>query len=544
MGDNLKIGMFSWESLHSIKVGGIAPHVSELAEALAEKGNSVHIFTRNSGLEPYEKVNGVHYHRVDHSLDGGIVQQMDSMCDSMYSRFLDVTKEYGNFDMLHVHDWHPVNVVSRIKHEFGIPFLMTYHSTEWGRNGNVHGDWWEAREISHREWKAGYESIRVISTSQQLTDEIKYLYQIPDEKISIIPNGIFHGKIKKDVDPGEVKKRFGIHPLAPVVLFIGRMSYQKGPDLLAKAIPEVLNHRWDTQFVFIGEGEMRPHCEYLVNEENVSDRCHFLGYADDETARDWINACDILCVPSRNEPFGIVVLEGWDAERNIVATDAVQIIDNFVDGIMVYKNPDSIAWGLKYMLDDLSNDSLRKTGKELIENRFNWHTIAEQTIEAYVPEQKPHWIHEETLGKAKKFWWKIDSDLNISISKESDPSKGNLRFDKTIMKDELGKLHEYMADEQWKDLSNNVERLRKGTEKEGIGKFLCHGLNWTPKESQLSSQIGAIFHQAGVWEYNGKKRGIQFRKVSDDWHKLMKSYYGECVRDLEGPGQFNSVDLR
>jgi glycosyltransferase involved in cell wall biosynthesis len=190
--------------------------------------------------------------------------------------------------------------------------------------------------------------------------------------------------MKKDVDPGEVKKRFGIHPLAPVVLFIGRMSYQKGPDILVEAIPEVLDHRWDTQFVFIGEGEMRPHCEHLVNAENVSDNCHFLGYADDETARDWFNACDILCIPSRNEPFGIVVLEGWDAERTIVATDAVQIIDNFVDGILVYKYPQSIAWGLNHVLDDLSNNSMRLAGKELIDTKYNWHKIAEQTSKAYL----------------------------------------------------------------------------------------------------------------------------------------------------------------
>ncbi|SES95254.1 Glycosyltransferase involved in cell wall bisynthesis [Methanococcoides vulcani] len=544
MGKNLKIGMFSWESLHSIKVGGIAPHVSELAEALAEKGHSVHIFTRNHELEPYEKVNGVHYHRVDHSLDGGIVQQMDSMCDSMYSRFLDVTREYGKFDMLHVHDWHPFNVVSRIKHEFGIPFMVTYHSTEWGRNGNVHGDWWEAREISHREWKAGYESIKVISTSQQLTDEIKFLYQIPDEKISIVPNGIFHGKIKKDVDPGEVKKRLGIHPLAPVVLFIGRMSYQKGPDLLVEAIPKVLDHRWDTQFVFIGEGEMRPHCEYLANAQNVSDRCHFLGYADDETARDWFNACDILCIPSRNEPFGIVVLEGWDAERTIVATDAVQIIDNFVDGILVYKDPESISWGLNYVLDDLSNDTLRQAGKELIETKFNWHKIAEETVEAYNLDEENVWIHGTTLGRTKQFWWKIDSDLNLSISREFNSSNGNLKVDKLIMKDELSKLDDYMADDQWKGLSNNVEKLRNGTEKEGIGKFLYNELHWINKEAQLSSHIGSIFHQAGVWEYNGKKRGIQFRKVTDDWHMLMKSYYGECIKELDETEQYNSVDLK
>ena len=382
MGDILKIAMFSWESLHSVKVGGLAPHVTELSEALASMGHSMHIFTRNNDHKPHEIINGVHYHRVNHDLSGGIVNQMDSMCDAMYSRFMEVSSVYGPFDILHIHDWHPVNVVSRLK-ELGIPFIITYHSTEWGRNGNVHGSWWEADEISHREWKGGYESAKVIVTSQHFKDEVQYLYQIPDYKISIIPNGIFSGKMKKDVDAGEVKKRFGIHPLAPVVLFIGRMSSQKGPDLLVESIPKTLDHRWDTQFVFIGEGELRPHCEYLANASLVSDYCHFLGYADDETVKDWLNACDILCVPSRNEPFGIVVLEGWDAEKNIVATDAVTIIDTFIDGVLVYQNPDSITWGINYLLDNLHDDKFGKAGRELIKNKFNWNKIAEKTVEVY-----------------------------------------------------------------------------------------------------------------------------------------------------------------
>ncbi|NYT19536.1 MAG: glycosyltransferase family 1 protein, partial [Methanosarcinales archaeon] len=142
------------------------------------------------------------------------------------------------------------------------------------------------------------------------------------------------------------------------------------------------------------------------------------------------------------------------------------------------------------------------------------------------------------------FWWKIDSDLNLSISREFSSSNSDLKVDKLIMKDELRKLDVYMADDQWKGLSNNVEKLKNGTEKEGIGRFLYNDLNWTNAEAQLSSHIGSIFHQAGVWEFNGKKRGIQFRKITDDWHKLMKSYYVECIKQLDDPDQGNSVDLK
>ncbi|WP_094226469.1 glycosyltransferase family 4 protein [Methanolobus psychrotolerans] len=383
MKENLRIAMFSWESLHSVKVGGLAPHVTELSEAMALIGHEVHVFTRNKDMLPYEIVNGVHYHRVYNALYGGIVQQMDSMCDSMHTAFVEATRKFGDFDLTHVHDWHPVNLVCRLKEEYDIPFVITYHSTEWGRNGNKHGNWWEAMEISHREWRGGYESSCVIVTSTILKNEIQHLYQIPDNKIAIVPNGIHENKMKMDVDPGKVKAEYGIHPYAPVVLFVGRMSYQKGPDLFIRAIPDVLASRWDTKFVIIGEGEMRPECERIAHELNIQDSCRFLGYADESDKKKWMNACNLICVPSRNEPFGIILLEAWDISKNIVATNAISLIDNFRDGVIVYQKPESIAWGIKYVFDNFADGQLGKEGKKLIGTRYNWNNIAELTVNLY-----------------------------------------------------------------------------------------------------------------------------------------------------------------
>lgn len=380
----LRIGMFSWESVHAVKVGGVAPHVTELSEVLASKGHEVHIFTRNCGMESHSFINGVYYHRVDYNQPmEGIVAQMDRMCDSMFWMYLEMVDKFGPFDIIHGHDWHPVNILCKIKAEQGNPYLITYHSTEWGRNGNMHTHSWEAEIITHREWLGGYEAAETIITSEVLKNEVKYLYNIPEYKISLIPNGIFLDKIKRDVNPGHVKMQYGIHPEAPVILFIGRMSYQKGPDLLVRAISNVLPHRWDVQFVFIGEGEMRMHCENLAYELGVKHVAHFLGYASDDVSIDWYNAANIVCLPSRNEPFGIVVLEAWDAGKPVVATDAVKLIDNFKTGVTVYQYPESIAWGLNYTLDGLGTTDFGKEGRKLVETVYNWDTVADDTLKAY-----------------------------------------------------------------------------------------------------------------------------------------------------------------
>ncbi len=377
----IRIGIFSWESLYSIRVGGIAPHVSELSDALAVEGHDVHLFTRGHENSD-EVINGVHYHRVACDQNGRLVEQMNRMCDNMYCRFLDVKEKVGEFDILQGHDWHPVNVLCRIKAQFSLPFVMTFHSTEWGRNGNRHGDWWEAKEISHREWLGGYESSAVITTSTILKEEIRQIYAIPEYKLWEIPNGINVGKIKRKIDPGEVKKHYGIHPCLPVVLFTGRMAYQKGPDLLVEAAAKVLKKR-NAKFVLIGEGEMRAHCEYQAQKLGIGNSCNFLGYAPDNTVIEWFNACDLVCVPSRNEPFGIVVLEAWDAKKPVVASDAVALVDNFKTGIIAHREPSSIAWGLNYVIEGLGHNKMGEKGYDLLKHKYNWKTIAQKALELY-----------------------------------------------------------------------------------------------------------------------------------------------------------------
>jgi glycosyltransferase involved in cell wall biosynthesis len=342
----MRIGMFSWESLYSIKVGGVAHHVSELSEALAKRGHEVHVFTRRGDFDVYDKINGVHYQRVDFDNSGSLVEQMESMSLAMYERFLKILTISGKFDTIHGHDWHPVPALNLIEREKSLSYVLTIHSTEWGRSGNNPGD----AEISRLEWLGGYESSRLIVTTRCMQDELTSVYSIPEGKIRIIPNGLVSGRIRKALDPGQVKERYGINPQAPVVLFCGRLSYQKGPDLLVEAIPQVLRERQDVQFVFMGEGDMSSYCQRRAGELGVTDACRFLGYVPGSEKQELFNACDLVCVPSRNEPFGIIVLEAWDAGKPVVATEAVSIIRNFEDGLLAYIQPESIAWCINRLL--------------------------------------------------------------------------------------------------------------------------------------------------------------------------------------------------
>jgi len=375
--------MLSWESLYSIKVGGVAPHVSELSEALARKGHEVHIFTRRGDFDSYDKINNVHYQRVSFADTGDLLAQMDSMSEAIFERFEKVQKIFGPFDVLHGHDWHPVLVLNRIKCEYGLPYILTLHSTEWGRNGNKWG-WGASQEISHREWLGGYESSRIIVTTKAMQEELKTTYSIPESKVSIIPNGIVAGKIRRALDQGLVKERFSINPLAPMILFCGRMCYQKGPDLLVEAAPLILKERQDARFVFVGEGDMRSYCERRARELGVHEACRFPGYISSTEKQELMNACDLVCVPSRNEPFGMIILEAWDAAKPVVATEAVSIIRNFEDGLLAYIQPESLAWCINRLLNHPEEmKRLALAGQSRIEAEFSWDRIAERTEEVY-----------------------------------------------------------------------------------------------------------------------------------------------------------------
>ncbi len=380
--------MFSWESMHSVRTGGLARSVTEVSEALARKGHDVHIFTRiGENQFELEEINGVNYHRCSFDPGGNIMEYCENMGNSMVEKFYISERIFGKFDVLHGHDWHVINALNRIKTEKGYPFVLTFHSTEYGRNGSEFGDWWEFREISGREWYGCYIADKVITVSHTMKDELMWLYNVPDWKIHVVPNGIKIKDYERKVDAGKIKERYGIHPLAPTILFIGRLVMQKGPDLLIEAIPGILGHRWDAKFIIAGDGGMRGSLEHRAWQLGISHAVRFLGYIPDDEYKDILNACDIVCIPSRNEPFGIVLLEAWSAGKAVVAADVGGLkenIENFITGIKVHLYPESIAWGINYIINDSKGViSLGRNGKRMAKKLFTWDVVARSVLRVY-----------------------------------------------------------------------------------------------------------------------------------------------------------------
>ncbi len=383
----LRIALFSWETLHSIAVGGVGVHVTELAAALQRRGHEVHVFTRQgAGQAHHDCIHGVHYHRCSFALNPNFVDEINNMCRAFVQAFCGVEDHLGRFDVVHAHDWLASNAVVWIKEARGRRAVLTMHSTEYGRNGNrfFHG---QSSRVQDHERHGTYCADRVITVSNQLKEEIKWLYQIPEHKTRMIYNGVNSNVFDYDLDPGEVKRRYAIGPLDPMVLFVGRMVVQKGPDILVRTMPAVLRYYPHAKFVFAGDGHMRNDICGLAHHLGAGHALRMLGDRRGRELHDLFKAADVVAVPSRNEPFGIVILEAWSAHKPVVSTKRggpAEFVWHEVNGLQVEDTPDSVAWGLGTLLADHNRCQwMGRNGRAAVDAVFSWDNIAEQTEEVY-----------------------------------------------------------------------------------------------------------------------------------------------------------------
>jgi hypothetical protein len=139
-------------------------------------------------------------------------------------------------------------------------------------------------------------------------------------------------------------------------------------------------------------------------------------------------------------------------------------------------------------------------------------------------DQDKDFINSKTLGHAKDFRWKIDNNYNIIILRKFRSSQQI--YETLIRYYIINDLIDYLPNDEWFHLANNVEKLANGTEINGIGKYL-YDQGFSNTDCQTASHLGTIFYQAGIWLYNGQRKRIGFKKNSDilEWVNHLKEYY-------------------
>jgi len=217
---------------------------------------------------------------------------------SRYARIAGLIARQESFDVIHVHDWMTIPAGMEAKYISGKPLVVHIHALEFDRSG-IHVN----QRIYDIE-RAGMENAdQVITVSHYTKKRIMEYYDIPEGKISVVHNAVSR---MESIERYHVKKT----PSRKYVLFLGRITFQKGPDYFIEAAKLVLDRTRNTHFIMAGSGDMMPRLIERVSELRMGTNFHFVGFLKGQDVERAFAMSDVYVMPSISEPFGISALEG------------------------------------------------------------------------------------------------------------------------------------------------------------------------------------------------------------------------------------------
>lgn len=384
----MKVLCLSWEFPPKV-VGGIARHVADLSKALVKGGTEVHVITCGvQGAPDEEVVDGIKVYRVGMSNPAApdFLTWVMQLNLNMIEQANRLKNDGIEFDLIHSHDWLAAYAGKNLKHSWQIPLVSTIHATEYGRNNGLHNQL--QRYISDVEWWLGYESWRVICCSQYMREELKRVFQIPDDKLRVIANGVYPEEFNRtDMDPVRIRSRYCAAD-EKMLFYVGRVVREKGLGVLLEALPRILEVDSKVKLVIAGKGPYLEELRHRAYQLGIYHRIYFTGFIDDNTRNALFQCADVAVFPSLYEPFGIVALEGMAAGAPVVVSDTggmSEIIQHGRNGLKAYPdNPVSLADNILWALQHPDHTAQMKAQAQAdINNIYNWNLIAAQTREVY-----------------------------------------------------------------------------------------------------------------------------------------------------------------
>lgn len=232
------------------------------------------------------------------------------------------------------------------------------------------------------EKRAAQKADRIFTPSVYSKKTLIKLYGLPEEKVEVMHNGIF---FKEWCDKVAAAKRTENRP--PTCLSVARFYKRKGLDCLLRSWPKVVATCPGARLRIVGDGLERENLHRLAESLQVADSVEWVGelLAEDDLASQYAN-CDVFCLPSRHESFGLVFLEAMAAQKPVVAvnTTAVpEVVRDGLDGILA--PPDSVDGVAEGIISLLKNSRLRKqmgeAGKERVRKNFDFADVVRPLVD-------------------------------------------------------------------------------------------------------------------------------------------------------------------
>jgi glycogen(starch) synthase len=387
----MNVVILSWEYPPRI-IGGLGTHVHKLAVNLARMGVNIHVITKDAPDAPdYEQSEGVQIHRVplyapEIPQDEWVPWTLQFNVALLERAVPLINERIGKVHVLHAHDWLVAHAGIALKHAYRIPLVATIHATEYGRHqGHLPGPM--QKTIHQIEWWLTFESVRTIACSNYMRDEVVHIFELPEDKVTVIPNGIEYELFKTDADSARIRKQF-IEPDSRMVFFVGRLVYEKGVQTVIEAMPKVLEEVPDLRFLVAGTGPHARALQVMIDEFGMSEKIKLLGFVDADKLVKFYKCADITVVPSIYEPFGMVVLEAMVAGCPVIVADTgglKEIVVHEETGLCFKPNDsESLAQAMiRVLTDDELAQRLTGDAHRFIGEKYNWERIARHTMDVY-----------------------------------------------------------------------------------------------------------------------------------------------------------------
>jgi len=293
--------------------------------------------------------------------------------------------------VIHAHDWLTGYIANDLHRRYGIPLAVTIHATESGRMGGFVRSSALSERIHLAEHHVATEAQQIIACSDFMRDEIERELNVPTNQIVIIPNGVESDNVtwsrQHRHELAGVRRRWQPEE-GPLICFVGRLVWEKGPDLVVGAMAEVLKEFPTARAVIAGHGAYRDHLIYQINDMRLQNRIHLAGFISDEERDQLYAVADLAVLPSRYEPFGIVALEAMVIGVPVVvaATGGLKdVVSDGATGLSVAPGRvDTLTQAiLQTLADPHKADERALLAQNVVRSRYHWDNIASRTVGEY-----------------------------------------------------------------------------------------------------------------------------------------------------------------
>jgi glycogen(starch) synthase len=404
--------MLSWE-YPPVIIGGLGRHVHALATRLAGQGHDVVVLCRqeagtDASTHPTtdtvaERVRVVRVAEDPPHLafERDLVAWTLAMGHAMIRAAHTLLRGWRP-EVVHAHDWLVTHPAVAIADQLGVPLVATVHATEAGR----HAGWLSQplnQQVHSVEWWLANRADALVTCSTAMRREVSHLFEVDPATVTVIHNGIESRAWRVGAAEVAAMRREHSPDGTPLLLFFGRLEWEKGVHDLIAALPRIRACHPGARLVVAGKGRQEQELLAVARKHRVRRAVDFVGHLSDRELRAALAAADAVVLPSRYEPFGIVALEAAAAGAPLVASTAGGLGEVVVDGRTGVSFPPGDVAGIAdavhtVLADPSAARSRARAARGRLAVDFDWNRIAAATADVYDATRA---VNHDTLGRPK-----------------------------------------------------------------------------------------------------------------------------------------------